>query len=172
MALFLIASLPLLFSLVALLPWDKRQAPRRVMLTVTFFKGVLLFFPGFLAVLIVRRIFGFSFDGFLLYLSLWQRDFLVPTLAAIGAFLLLQRKLAFPATDEGIFLVAFAFIAGFFSMMNIADAVRTWGRGEADSWFLLPFFRIGATLLVSLAAQRFYRWQRLAQLQRRRDHAS
>jgi hypothetical protein len=159
MALFLIASLPLLFCLVVLLPWERRQAPRTTMLTITFFKGVLLFFPGYLAVLIVRKIFGFSFDGFLLYLSLWQRDFLVPTLAAIGAFLLLQRKLAFPATDEGIFLVVFAFLAGFFSMMNLADTVRTWGRGEADSLFLLPFNRLGATLLVSLVAQRFYRWE-------------
>jgi hypothetical protein len=159
MVLFLLVSLPLLFSLVILLPWGHRQAPRTVALVVTFLKGVLIFFPAYLVVLLCRRIFGFSFDGFLLFLSLLLRDHLVPVLAALGGFLLLQKKLDFPATDEGIFLTVFSFLAGFFSMMNIADAVRTWGVGEVESFFLLPFIRMGATLLLSLAAQRFFRWQ-------------
>jgi hypothetical protein len=159
MVLFLLASLPLLFSLVILMPWDRRQAPKTVALSMTFLKGVLIFFPAYLAVLICRRIFGFSYDGFLLFLSLLLRDHLVPILAAIGGFLLLQKKLDFPATDAGIFLTVFSFFAGFFSMMNIADGVRTWGMGEAEVFFLLPFLRIGATLLLSLAAQRFFRWE-------------
>jgi hypothetical protein len=159
MVLFLLASLPLLFSLVILLPWDRRQAPRPVTLSVTFLKGVLIFFPAYLIVLLMRRIVGFSFDGFLLFLSLLLRDHLVPVLAALGGFLLMQKKMDFPATDEGIFLTVFSFLAGFFSMMNLADAVRTWGVGEADAFFLLPFLRIGATLLLSLAAQRFFRWE-------------
>ena len=159
MVLFLLASLPLLFSLVVLLPWDPRRAPRPVALVIVFLKGVLMFFPGYLVVLLLRRIFGFSFDGFLLYLSLLLRDHLVPMLVALGAFLLLQRKLDFPASDEGIFLTVFSFLAGFFSMMNIADALRTWGAGQAHTFFLLPFIRIGAALLLALVAQRYYRWE-------------
>jgi hypothetical protein len=159
MVLFLLASLPLLFSLVILMPWDRRQAPKPVALTVTFLKGVLIFFPAYLVVLLVRRIFGFSYDGFLLFLSLLLRDHLVPIFAGLGGFLLLRKKLSFPATDEGIFLTVFSFLSGFFSMMNVADAVRTWGVGEAEVFFLLPFLRIGAALLLSLAAQRFFRWE-------------
>jgi hypothetical protein len=159
MVLFLLASLPLLFSLVILMPWDRRQAPKTIALSITFLKGVLVFFPAYMAVLLVRRIFGFSYDGFLLFLSLLLRDQLAPILAGLGGFLLLQRKLSFPATDEGIFLTVFSFLAGFFSMMNIADVIRTWGVGETDVLFLLPFLRIGALLLLSLAAQRFFRWE-------------
>jgi hypothetical protein len=159
MVLFLLSSLPLLFSLVVLMPWDRRQAPKPVALSIIFLKGVLVFFPAYLAILLTRWIFGFSWDGFWLYVSLLLRDHLVPMLAGLGGFLLLQKKLTFPATDEGIFLTVFSFLAGFFSMMNIAEAVRTWGAGEADVFFLLPFLRIGAILLVSLAAPRFFRWQ-------------
>ncbi len=159
MFLFLVASLPLLFSLVALLPWDPRQTPRTLTLVSTFLKGVLLFFPGYLAILIVRRIFGFSYDGLLLYLSLLLRDHLAPILAAVGAFLLVQKSLSIPRSDEGIFLTVFSFLAGFFSMMNVADALRTWGNWDAYVLLILPFLRIGTVLVVSLAAGRFARWE-------------
>jgi hypothetical protein len=159
MILFLIASLPLLFCLVALLPWPPVQSPRVLMLLSTFLKGVLLFFPGYLAILIVRRIFGFSYDGFLFYLSVLLRDHLAPGLAAAGAFLLLQRSMKISGTDESIFLTVFSFIAGFLGMVNIADALRTWGDWDANSLFLLPVLRIAFALLFALAAQRFYRWE-------------
>jgi len=159
MFLFLVASLPLLFCLVVLLPWSARQTPRTLMLVSTFLKGVLLFFPGYLALLIARRIFGFSYDGFLLFLSLLQRDHLFPLLAAVGGFLLVQKSLPFPGTDEGIFLTAFACVSGFLSMMNMADWLRTWGNWDAYLLFLLPGLRAAAALIVALAAQRFYRWE-------------
>lgn len=159
MFLFLIASLPLLFCLVALLPWSARQTPRTLTLVSTFLKGVLLFFPGYLALLIVRRIFGFSYDGFLLFLSLLQRDHLFPLLAAVGGFLLLQRSLSIPGTDESIFLTVFACVSGFLSVMNIADGLRTWGNWDGYVLFLLPGLRAAAALAVALAAQRFYRWE-------------
>lgn len=159
MFLFLIASLPLLFSLVVLLPWDRGQAPRPLTLASTFLKGVLLFFPGYLAILIVRRIFGFSYDGFLLYLSLLLRDHLAPLLAALGGFLLLQRTLSFSGTDEGIFLTVFACLSGFLSMMNITDSLRAWGSWDGYVLFLLPVLRIASALVMALAAQRFFRWE-------------
>jgi hypothetical protein len=159
MFLFLVASLPLLFCLVILLPWGTRQAPPPLTLVSTFLKGVLLFFPGYLALLIARRIFGFSYDGILLYLSFLQRDHLFPILAAVGGFLLLQRSLGFPATDEGIFLIVFACVTGFLSLVNIADALRTWGSWDGYVLFLLPGLRIAAALFVALSAQRFYRWE-------------
>jgi len=157
--LFLIASLPLLFALVVTLPWDPKRAPVRLTLTTTFLKGVLLFFPGYLAILIVRRIFGFSYDGFLLYLSLLLRDHLAPMLAALGAFLLMQKRMELFGSEEHTFLMVFAFLSGFFSMVNITDALRTWGAWDAYVLFLLPSLRMGATLGIALAAQGFYRWE-------------
>ena len=159
MALFLLASLPLLFSLVVLLPWEPRRAPRTLTLVLTLLKGALIFFPGYLVILLTRRIFGFSHDGLLLYLSLLHQDHLVPLCVALGGFLLLQKKLDFPASDESIFLTVFAYLAGFFSLLNIADALRTWGGWEAYTLFLLPLLRIGAALLVSLLGQKFFRWE-------------
>jgi hypothetical protein len=159
MILFLIASLPLLFALVVTLPWDRKRAPLRLTLTTTFLKGVLLFFPGYLAILIVRRIFGFSYDGFLLYLSLLLRDHLAPVLAALGAFLLVQKKMELFGNEEHTFLMVFAFLSGFFSMVNVTDALRTWGAWDSYVVFLLPSLRIGVTLGIALAAQRFYRWE-------------
>jgi len=159
MALFLFVSLPLLFSLVILLPWEPRRAPRTLTLVLTMLKGALVFFPGYLVILLTRRMFGFSHDGVLLYLSLLHQDHLVPLLAALGGFLLVQKKLGFPASDEGIFLTVFSYFAGFFSLLNIADALRTWGGWEAYTLFLLPFLRIGAALLVSLLAQKLFRWE-------------
>ena len=159
MFLFVAASLPLLFCLVVFLPWGSRQVPRTLSLVSMFLKGVLLFFPAFLGLLIVRRIFGFSYDGFLLYLSLLQRDHLFPLLGAVGAFLLLQKSLAFSATDESVFLTVFSFMTGFLSLVNIADALRTWGSWDGYVLFLLPGLRIASVLLIALSAQRFYRWE-------------
>jgi hypothetical protein len=159
MALFLVASLPLLFSFVALLPWDRRQAPRTLTVVTTFLKGLMVFFPGYLAVLIVRAIFGFSYDGLLLYLSLLLRDHLAPLLAALGGFLLLQRKLDIVGTEESIFLMVFAFCSGFLSLVNITDALRTWGSWDAYTLFLLPGLRVATVAFVALVAERFYRWE-------------
>jgi hypothetical protein len=159
MILFLIASMPLLFSLVTLLPWKGRQSPRPLALVSTFLKGVLLFFPGYLALLVVRGIFGFSYDGFFLFLSLLQRDHLFPLLAAVGGFLLVQRTLPIPSGEESVFLAVFANISGFLSMLNVADGLRTIGTWDAYVLFILPSLRIASALIIALAAQRFYRWQ-------------
>jgi hypothetical protein len=159
MVLFLIASMPLLFGLVTLLPWKGRQSPRPLALVSTFLKGVLLFFPGYLALLVVRGIFGFSYDGFFLFLSLLQRDHLFPLLAAVGGFLLIQRTLTIPPGEESVFLAVFANISGFLSMLNVADALRAVGTWDAYVLFILPSLRLGAALIIALAARRFYRWE-------------
>jgi hypothetical protein len=124
----------------------------------TFLKGALIFFPGFLAMLITRRIFGFAYEGFPLYMSLALRDHLVPLLVAAGGFLLLQRRLDFPATEEGIFLAAFPYFSGFFALLNITDMVGRWGKWDSHALILLPLTRIVEIVLVSLSAPRFYRW--------------
>ena len=159
MILFQIASLPLLFSLVATLPWDRNRVPSGLSLASTFLKGVLLFFPGYLAILIVRRIFGFSYDGVLLYLSLALRDHLAPVLASLGCFLILQKKLDLLGSEEHTFLMVFAFLSGFLTMINITDTLRAWGSWDAYVVFLLPTLRIGGALFLALVAQRFYRWE-------------
>ena len=64
-------------------------------------------------------------------------------LAAVGGFLLLQRSLGFAATDESIFLTVFACVTGFLSMVNIADALRTWGDWNGYVLFVLPGLRRG-----------------------------
>jgi hypothetical protein len=159
MGLFLVASLPLVFSLVLLLPWNPRQSPPRLTLVSTFLKGALLFFPGYLVILIVRGIFGFSYDGVLFFLSLLQRDHLVPLLTAMGGFLLIQKSLGITPVDERVFLLTFSCISGFLSMMNIVDAIRTLGNSDAYALFLLPCLRISGALVVALMARRFYRWE-------------
>ena len=159
MILFLMASLPLFFFFVVLLPWDSELAPRALTLVDTFLKGVLLYVPGFLVMLVARRIFGFSYNGILLFLSLLLRDHLVPLLLGMGAFLLAQKRLDVRGTDEGIFLAVFSFLAGFLSMANITDLIAEWGTWDAHALFLLPALRIATVLLVSLAAQRFFRWE-------------
>ncbi len=159
MFLFLVSSMPLLFALVTLLPWKGRQSPRPLALVSTFLKGVLMFFPGYLALLIVRSIFGFSYDGLLLFLSLLLRDHLFPLLAAVGAFLLVQRTLVIPSGEESVFLVVFASLSGFLSMLNMADAIRTVGTWDPYVLFILPCLRLGAVIIIGLAAPRFYRWE-------------
>jgi hypothetical protein len=159
MILFQIASLPLLFCCVVLLSWGGTQAPRTLTLVSTFLKGMLLAFPGYLLILILRAIFGFSYDGFLLYLSLLLHDHLAPLLVAVGGFLLIQRALTFAATDEAIFLSVFSYLTGFLFIITITDTLRAWGSWDASILFVLPVLRMGAALLIGLAAQRFYRWE-------------
>jgi hypothetical protein len=159
MILFLLASLPVLFAFVILLPWSSKQAPGTLTLISTFLKGALIFFPGYLLILLGRRIFGFSYEGFRLYLSLLLQDHLVPVLVSLAGFLLLQRKLALSGAEEGIFLSVLAFMAGFFSLLNIADTLRAWRIWDSYLLFMLPVLRMTLVLLVSLVAQRFYRWE-------------
>ncbi len=159
MILFLLASLPLLFSLVVLLPWDRGKSPRVLTSVSTFLKGLLIFFPGYCVILIFRRIFGFSFDGVLLYLSFLLRDHLVPVLTAVGGFLLLQRTLTFSGKEEDTFLAVFAYMAGFMTLLNITDALRTWGSWDSYPLFIFPLLRMSMVLGVALLAGRFYRWE-------------
>lgn len=159
MILFLIASLPLFFLLVLWLPWEPRKAPDSVEMLKCLFKGVLLFFPGFLVMLIVRRIFGFSYGGFLFFFSLLLRDQLAPLLVALGSFLVMKGQLRVSGVEEESFQGAFSFLAGFLAMVNLADLVRSWGDWNAYLLFLLPTLRLTAVLLLSLVAWRFYPWE-------------
>jgi len=159
MALFLLLVFPLFFLLLIWLPWGLRSASETAFLVGTFFKGALMFFPGFIAILIFRRIFGFSYSGFVLFLSLLQRDQLVPLLAAIGSLLVLKSKLEISSVEEENFLGVFAFLAGFMAMMDIADMVRTWGNWDASVLFFLPLQRVSAVLVISLGARRFFPWE-------------
>jgi hypothetical protein len=159
MSLFLLLSFPLMFIFVTLLPWDVEAAPRPFFLVSTFLKGMLCFFPAYIALIIVRGIIGVSFTGFLLYLSLLLREHLTPILLAVGAFLLLQRKLSFPHTREGIFLTIFSFLMGFFSLLAIADFIALFGRLGASTLFLEPLRRLGAVFVLSILAIRYHRWE-------------
>ncbi len=158
MQLFLVASLPLFYCLVIQLPWG-RGTPPLVARVTTFLKGALVFFPGYLVILILRGVAGFSYNGVLLFLSLLMRDHLAPLLAAVAGFLLLQRTLRFSGTDEGIFLTVFCYLSGFLAMVNLTDLVRTWATWTWYDLFVLPLLRLGATILVSVSAPRFFRWE-------------
>jgi cobalamin synthase len=109
--------------------------------------------------LIFRRIIGFSYDGVLLYLSFLLRDHLIPVLAGAAGFLLVQKKLALSGREEDTFLGVFSYMAGFMTLLNIADALRTWGNWDAYTLFLLPVLRMAMVLAVALVARRFYRWE-------------
>lgn len=159
MILFLLFSAPLFFFLVSSLPWGAQKTPDMPQLVGVFLKGVLLFFPAFIVMLIIRRIFGFSWSGAGLFFSLFLRDQLVPLLAGLGSFLIMKRKLDLPIFEEGIFLGVLSFFCGFLAMVNIADMIRTWGSWDAYVLFLLPFQRLAAVVFISLLARRFYPWE-------------
>ena len=159
MALFLLASFPLFSLLLVWLPWRPERAPDMTFLVGTFFKGLLMFFPGLLAILIVRGIFGFSYAGFVLFLSLLQRDQLVPLLAAIASLLILRSNLQISGTEEENFLGVFVFLAGFMTMQNITDVLRAWGNWNSYLLFLLPLQRLATVLLISLIAHKFFPWE-------------
>jgi len=159
MILFLIASLPLFFLAVLWLPWEPRRAPEPVEMLRCLFKGALLFFPGLLVMLVVRRIFGFSYGGLLLFLSLLLRDHLAPLLVALGSLLVIKDQLRVSGVEEENFLGVFSFLSGFLVMVNLSDLVRAWGDWNAYLLFLLPMLRISAVLFLSLVARRFYPWE-------------
>jgi hypothetical protein len=159
MVLYLIAALPLFFALVTFLPWNQSRAPRTLTLMATFLKGALIFLPAYLVILLVRGVFGFSHEGPLLYLSLLHHDHLVPVLAGLGGFLLLQKKLDISRDDETVFLTVFSYLSGFFGMLNLTDAFSASGSWDAYALFLLPSLRLANVLLLSLLAQRFFRWE-------------
>lgn len=107
----------------------------------------------------MRAIFGFSYEGVLLFISLLLHDHLVPVLAGLGGFLLLQRKLDISRNDETIFLTVFSFLSGFFGMLNLTDAFFASGSWDPYALYLLPSLRLATVLFVSLFAQRFFRWE-------------
>ena len=159
MVLYLIAAVPLLFAFVVFLPWNRSRAPETLTLMGTFLKGAFVFLPAYLVILLARGIFGFSYEGLLLYLSLLLHDHLVPVLAALGGFLLLKWKLNITRDDETIFLTVFSFLSGFFGMLNLTDAFFASGGWDPYALFLLPSLRLATILFVSLLAQRFFRWE-------------
>jgi hypothetical protein len=156
---YLIAASPLFFFLVAFLPWKPGRAPRALSLMSTFLKGALIFLPAYLILLLTRWAFGFSYDGILLYLSLLQRDHLVPVLAGLGGFLLLKRNLSIAGNEEGVFLTVFSYVSGFVTMLNLTEALQASGGWDAYGLFLLPSLRLAAALFLSLFARRFFPWE-------------
>jgi hypothetical protein len=157
--LFLLGLLPLGALFVVLLPWGEELVPRRPYLATVFLRGVLWALPAWAAVLLARRIIGDPLTGFPLYLSLFVTEQLLPVGLGLAAFLLAQRRLAFPATEEGILLVALCFLAGFLSVCNLAEFLRLWRAWDAHVLFLLPLQRCAVMLGLSMAAHRFYRWE-------------
>lgn len=159
MVLFLLTAAPVFFAFVALLPWRAERAPEKLFLGVQFLRGALLFFPAWLLLLILRRVAGFSWNGFPLYLSLLVHGHLGPTLLAVGAFVLSVRRLQYPATDEGVFLTALAILCGFTWMLCVKDFVADYGRWDARVLFLLPATRLAAALFLATVARAFERWE-------------
>jgi len=157
--LFLLGALPLGALFIVLLPWSERQVPRRPYLAMVFLRGMLWALPAWCAVLVVRRIVGEPLTGFPLYLTLLVAEQLLPIGLGLGAFLLAQRRLTFPATEEGILLVVLCFLAGFLAVLNLAEFLRSWRGWDAHALFLLPLQRFSAVLALAMAAHRFYRWE-------------
>ena len=159
MPLFLVGALPLGALFVCLLPWSERQVPRRPYLAAVFLRGMLWALPAWAVVLVFRRLVGNPLTGFSLYLTLLVAEQLLPIGLGLGAFLLAQRRFTFPATEEGILLVMLCFLAGFLSVLNVAEFLRSWRGWDAHALFLLPLQRFSAALAIAMAAHRFYRWE-------------
>jgi multidrug transporter EmrE-like cation transporter len=62
-------------------------------------------------------------------------------------------------TDESIFVMVFAFLSGFLSMVNLTDFIRGWGTWTGYELFVLPCLRIAAVVLVAVGARRSFRWE-------------
>jgi hypothetical protein len=157
--LFLLLALPLGTLFVVLLPWDGKLVPSRPYLAAVFLRGMLWALPAWAAVLVFQRLAGDPLTGLPRYLSLLAGEQLLPVGLGIAAFLLAQRRLEFPATEEGILLVGLCFLAGFLSVLNVADFLRSWRAWDAHVLFLLPLQRFAVVLGISMAAYRFYRWE-------------
>jgi hypothetical protein len=159
MVLFLLTAAPLLFAFAVLLPWRPERSPQKLFLGIQFLRGVLLFFPAWLVLLILRRAAGFSWNGFPLYLSLLVHDHLGPALLGVGAFVLAVRRLEYPATDEGVFLTTLAILGGFTWMLCVKDFISDYGRWDARVLFLLPLARLAGMLFLATVARSFERWE-------------
>jgi hypothetical protein len=158
-SIFLLAAVPLGALFVVLLPWDGELVPRRPYLATVFLRGMLWALPAWAAVLLFRRLVGEPLTGFPLYLTVLVAEKLLPIGLALVAFLLAQRRLVFPATEEGILLTALCFLAGFLSVLDLGEFLRSWRAWDADALFLLPLERLAAALALAMAAHRFYRWE-------------
>lgn len=159
MVLFLLVSMPLLALFLAFLPWNRDRVPRTLFQGLQFMRGALMFFPAWVVLVLLRRVAGFSYSGFPLFLSLLVHAHLAPVLLGLGAFILVSRRRDYPATDEGVFLTAASFLAGFFWMQGIADFVAEFGRWGAHALFMLPIVRIGLVLALAMLARRWERWE-------------
>lgn len=159
MSIFLLAALPLGALFVVLLPWDGETVPRRPYLATVFLRGMLWALPAWAAVLLFRRLVGDPLTGFPLYLTLLVAVDLVPIVLALVAFLLAQRRLVFPATEEGILLTALCFLAGFLAVLDLGEFLRSWRTWDAHALFLLPLERFAVALALAMAAHRFHRWE-------------
>jgi len=158
-SLFLLGALPLGALFIVLLPWDEKQVPRRPYLATVFLQGMLWALPAWVAVLVFTRLVGDPLTGFPLYLTLLVAEQLLPIGLGLGAFLLAQRRLVFPATEEGILLVVLCFLAGFLAVLNVAEFLRSWRGWDLHALFLLPLQRLSVVLAVAMSAPRFYRWE-------------
>jgi hypothetical protein len=158
-SLFLLGALPLGTLFVTLLPWEGKIVPRRPYLAMIFLRGMLWALPAWAVVLLVRRLIGDPLTGFLLYLSLLLAEQVLPVGLGLGAFLLAQRRMKYPATEEGILLVVLCFLAGFLSVLNLAEFLRSWRSWDAHALFLLPLQRFSVALALAMMAHRFYRWE-------------
>jgi hypothetical protein len=159
MILFLLFGVPVFCLFGAVLNWDRDLTPPWIAMVSAFLWGVLCFFPGYLIALVVDRMAGSPLWGFPLYLSLLFRRALAPLLLGAGGFMLVQRKLSFPSTREGIFLASFCFLSGFFSLFGAVDFLAFYGNWDALDLFLLPLLRMAMIVICSLAAPAFFRWQ-------------
>jgi hypothetical protein len=160
-SLFLLGALPLGALFIVLLPWDAKLVPHRPYLATVFLRGMLWALPAWAAVLVFRALVGDPppLTGFRLYLTLLVAEQVLPIGLGLAAFLLAQRRLEFPHTEEGILLVALCFLSGFLSVLDIAEFLRSWQAWDAHALFLLPLQRFSAALSISMAAHRFYRWE-------------
>jgi hypothetical protein len=159
MSFFLLLSMPLVSTFILAQRWGAEREPRRYALLGFYLKGLLCFFPGAILLAVIRGIIGDSLTGFTLFLSVLAREHIIPLGLAAGAFALLQPKLKYPASDDGIVLTAFFFLSGFYALFGVMEFFAVYGDWGASDLFLIPLLRLAAVISLSAAAPRFYRFQ-------------
>ncbi len=148
MFLFLLVSVPITYLLLLSLTGQTNQ-PAQVTL-IPFVKGVLLFIPVLVAILVLERIVPNQFNAGPLYLRYTLLRQALPFAAAVAGALLVTRGGV--RSDLGAATTAvLSFFCGFYMAFGILDAVVNIGRTDPYVLFLMPAGRIVILLLAPFA---------------------
>jgi hypothetical protein len=152
MAIFLLLSIPVFFLFAT---FYVNQASRRFVLDyISFFKGMIWFFPILIVLSFIQNIFKVSYKPVEHYLFYFYRDHFLYALAAVGGFFAFFR-MSGSSRFKDPFLTPLAFFSGFYTLVSINNFLVYIGEFDLYILILLPMVRIASIVVLSLLIQRF-----------------